>query len=163
MVKAAIFCVLIFYFLSGCINVAIGTSSVKKADGVRFTAPQTPFEKVSRDDVDASWRNPKNGNSIAFISDCQDASDPDLDTIASGIFNGIKNLEYKSDENLTYRSREAKRILAHGKVDGVPTFTDLLIFKKNRCIYVLSYVSLDSTRAANTQDFERFIQGFNPP
>ena len=163
MVKATLTGIISFSFLCGCINVAIGNSNVKKADGIRYSEPPKPFAKESREDVDAFWRNSKNGNSIAFLSDCGDASDPDLDTIASGIFNGIKNLEYKSNQNLTYRNREAKRVLAQGQVDGVPTLTDLLVFKKNRCIYVLSYVSVATSHDANTSDFEHFIQGFNPP
>lgn len=163
MMKAAPLNILAIIFLGGCVSVNIGNSEAKRASGVQVREPVEPFQKESREDVDASWRHKANGNAISYISDCQDSSDPDLDTIANGVFSGLSQITYDSKEEMEFRRREAKRILAHGKVDGVPTYIDLLVFKKNRCIYILSYVSLPNTYKANKRDFDQFIEGFNPP
>jgi hypothetical protein len=152
------------FILNGCISMNIGAGGEpKRASGVQIKEPAAPFQKETREDVDQSWRHKQNGNAISYISDCQDASDPDLDTIANGVLSGLSNAVYDSKEDLEFRQREAKRILAHGKVDGVPTSVDLLVFKKNRCIYVLSYVALSMSYQTNKKDFDQFIEGFNPP
>lgn len=163
MTKSAFVFLLTVFSVTGCVSVSLSPQASKKAEGVSFSAPAKPFQAEDRGEIDQSWRNTKNSNSISYFSDCGDSSDPNLETIANGVLSGLTNLKLERNETLNFRDREAKRILAVGKVDGVPTYTDLLIFKRNRCIYVLTYVALEKNYAVNSGDFEKFIGGFNPP
>ena len=149
---------------AGCVTVNLGgAGGGKRASGVAYVAPVPPFEKDARDDVDAAWKNQKNGNVISFLSDCKDPSDPPLDHITSGVLSGLADLHYESQTDLTFQSRGARRSVATGKVDGVPTRIDMLVFKRNQCIYILNYVGVQSVFDQNTREFENFLRGFRAP
>lgn len=150
--------------LSACVTVNLGGSGTgKKAQGVQFHDPAAPFRRDNRDDVDAAWKNPNNGNVISFLSDCKDPTDPPLDQIVRGVLGGLSDLHYESTEMPTFQGREARRVLASGKVDGVPSQIDLLAVKRNTCIYLLSYVGVRKSFLENRDEFERFVQGFKAP
>ncbi|MGE4133837.1 MAG: hypothetical protein AB7F86_19530 [Bdellovibrionales bacterium] len=160
---------LIFYmtlfslFCGGCVTVSMGTKSGKRASGVEYKEPMSPFERDSREDVDAAWKNTKNGNLISFLSDCQDPSDPPLDQIVGSVISDLSQLKIMNESSLTYQGRAAKRVHAAGTVDGVPSEIDLLAFKRNHCIYILTYVGVSSSFQENHETFDRFLQRFRAP
>jgi hypothetical protein len=61
------------------------------------------------------------------------------------------------------QEREGRRVHAAGKVDGVPTEIDLLAFKRNHCIYILSYVGVKKAFTEDRSAFTKFIEGFRAP
>lgn len=148
---------------AGCVSVNLGKSAPKHASGVHYNAPASPFESDDRDDVDAAWKNPSNGNLISFLSDCQDETDPSLDTIVDGAIGSLTDLKIESQHNPMFEGRGSRRVVATGKVDGVPSKIDLLAFKRNRCIYILTYVGVPDSFDSNHADFEKFIEGFRAP
>lgn len=152
------------FFITGCVTVNLGGGSEgKRAEGVALREPSNPFSKEKRGDVDGAWKNPSNGNVISYLSDCRDPSDPTLETIVQGVVAGLSELKYESNERRLFQSREALRVVASGKVDGVPSKTELLVFKRNQCIYILSYVGVQRAFEANRSDFEKFVEGFRAP
>lgn len=153
----------IFLLLSACVSVNLGSRQAKRASGVNYSEPNKPFTKESRSDVDGAWKNSKNGNLISFLTDCQDESDPSLDSIVQGTLTGVSALNIEKKDSPTVQGREGRRILASGKVDGVPTQIDLLVFKRDSCIYILSYVGVQSAFAADHSQFDRFVNGFRAP
>jgi hypothetical protein len=164
MMKTALTIFLLPLLCAGCVTVSLSPSgSGHRADGVSFHAPPSPFQKDERDDVDAAWKNPNNGNVISYLSDCHDPSDPPLDHIVQGVLAGLNDLKYDSNETRMFLDREARKVVAEGKVDGVASQTALLVFKRNQCTYILSYVGVKSTFGENAADFEKFIQGFRAP
>lgn len=148
---------------TACVSVNLPGSTTKPASGVKYEEPASPFEKDSRKDVDMAWRNPKNGNVISYLSDCQDSTDPSLDSIVQGVLSGLSDLNTESTENTTMQGREARRVLAAGKVDGVSTRIDLAVFKRNHCIYILTYVGVEKSFAHNRDAFIGFLKGFHAP
>lgn len=149
--------------LSGCVTVKFGGAETQRANGVHVNEPARPFERQSRDDVDAAFKNPRNGNVISYLSDCKDPSDPPLDNIVAGVLAGLTDLKTEQREETSMLGREARRVQASGKVDGVPSAIDLIVFKRNQCIYILSYVGVKSSFAENRSDFVKFIEGFKVP
>ncbi|HMN67397.1 MAG TPA: hypothetical protein PKC28_02565 [Bdellovibrionales bacterium] len=148
----------------GCVSVNVGTNhSVKRAKDVAYRAPSAPFAEESRPEVDAVWKNPRNGNVISFVSDCQDPSDPPLDSIVQGVLVGLAELNYDSKQTVTVQGREGRRVKASGKVDGVPTSVDMLAFKRNHCIYILNYLGVKESVKDDQDAFNRFIEGFRAP
>lgn len=149
---------------AGCVSVNLGGSSgPQRATGVQVRAPASPFTKDTRTDVDEAWKNSRNGNTLSYISDCQDSSDPSLETILQGAISGLSELKIESNDSPMVQGREAKRIVASGKVDGVASKIDILTFKRNKCIYILSYVGVQSAFAQDHAEFDKFVQGFRAP
>ena len=149
--------------LQGCVTVKIAGESGKKAEGVGYVEPKKPFEKESRSEVDAAWKNGRNGNLISFISDCNDPTDPPLNQIVSGVLSGLSDMKSLEESTPMIQGREGQRVHAAGKVDGVPTEIDILAFKRNHCIYILSYVGVKKAFAEDRQAFSQFIDGFRAP
>lgn len=148
-----------------CISVKLsGTGAgAKRATGVQYSNPGNGFVEEANPDVDMAWRHPKSGNVISFISDCQDITDPTLDSIVQGTMSGLNSMKIESTETQTFQGREARRVLASGKVDGVPSKVELVVFKRNSCIYILSYVGVEKTFSQNQSDFDKFTLGFRAP
>lgn len=148
---------------AGCVTVKIADNDVRRAEGVKFNEPSAPFTKEDRDEVDAAWKNSANGNVISYLSDCNDPTDPPLTQITAGVVGGLSELNILDEKSVTVQGREGRRVHASGKVDGVPTEIDILAFKRNHCIFVLSYVGVKAAFAANRPAFNKFIEGFRAP
>jgi len=161
------FATLIWLFVSAlvaaCVSVSFGSHETKRATGVNYSEPSSPFAREDRSDVDGAWKNSRNGNLISFITDCHDESDPPLETIVSGAMNGLSDLKYEKREAPMIQGREGRRVLASGKVDGVPSQIDLVAFKRDNCIYILSYVGVQSAFAADHAQFDHFLERFHAP
>lgn len=150
-------------FSVSCVSVRLANPEVKKADGVRYSAPGGDFVAFSPDHLDAAWKNQKNGNSISFLSDCDPKNDPSLTSIQKGILQGIQKQEVIQSEYQKFNGRQALFTEVKGEVDGIPSQIKLVILRKNKCIYVLTYVGLNSKFAANQKEFEFFVQEFKAP
>jgi hypothetical protein len=157
--------ILLIFSSAACVSVKIGAANkgAKRAEGVQYQEPSKPFSKNENTDVDASWQNSKNGNVISFLSDCKDPSDPPLDNIVAGVVAGVSDLKIESREVVEVQGREGRRVLASGSVDGVPSAIDLLVFKRNYCIFILTYAGVKSSFAENREEFTKFLQGFKSP
>jgi hypothetical protein len=150
--------------LTSCVNVSLGPSdTTNHASGVTLREPAKPFEKEDRKDVDAAWKNSRNGNVISYLSDCKDPSDPPLDSIIQGVTMGVSELQFESREAVIYQGREGRRVRASGRVDGVPTGMEMMVFKRNHCIYILSYVGVKTAFASDRDQFQKFLDGFKVP
>jgi hypothetical protein len=151
-------------YLNACVSVELNKSQpITRNENVSFAKPTKPFVELKASDLDHGWRNPQNGNSISFITECSPDVDPTLENIYSGIIKGVNNAESVSKNKITYNGREALRALVTGDVDGVGSKIDFLIFKKNGCTYVITYVALAATFDQNVSDFQKFVDGFRAP
>lgn len=160
------FFLLIFYPLlfTACVSVNIGDSSQpQKSKVARFKKPEFPFVEFKPALVDHAWKNPKNGNSISYLSECNSVADPSLETIFEGLISSIGQAKTLKKENLTYNGREALRTNVSGQVDGVQSQLSLLVFKKNNCTYILSYIATQTFFGQNIADFEKFLSEFEVP
>lgn len=156
-----------FIFLltvSACVSVDIGGGKGSvKAEGVKLRAPSKPFEEFKAEHVDQAWKNNRNGNSISYLSECNTVADPSLESIHRGLVSSIDNVTNVEKQNGQFNGRESLRSKATGQVDGVTSKFDLVVFKKNGCTYILSYVATEANFAANQSDFDKFLQGFSAP
>jgi hypothetical protein len=155
---------LVFLIHTGCVTVKLGSNADgSRAIGVEIKEPARPFAKDSQPDVDAAWKNAQNGNVISYLSYCNDPADPPLDQIVQSTLTGLSDLHIESNESPMMQGRAARRVLASGKVDGVASEIELLVFKRNMCTYILSYVGVKTAFAQNRGDFQHFIDGFRAP
>jgi hypothetical protein len=159
-----------FYFLffslmsTSCVSVELNKSKpAARNEDVKFSSPASPFEEIKSNDLDRGWRNSKNGNSISFITECQDGVDPTLENIYKGILKNVSNVEAISKNTITYNGREALRAVITGNVDGVLSKIDFVIFKKNGCTHIITYVALATSFDTNSGDFQKFVEGYKAP
>lgn len=148
---------------SGCVSVNLGNKADAHKATPKYRSPSRPFESFQAEKSDSAWHNPGNGNSISYFSNCNDNSDPDLEVIRTEMLQGIQELQITQSDNLNYNGRQALRSLARGKVDGVAAKMDILVFKKNGCVYGLSYVGVDASFDSNHDAFNDFVKGFEAP
>jgi hypothetical protein len=148
---------------SGCVSVNIGGKKLEKSSDISFKAPTAPFTEFEAQGADSAWRNRKNGNSISFLSTCNDPTDPPLSTLQTEMLSTLDNVRVIRSETTSYNAREALSTEAEGMVEGIKTRLELLIFKKNQCIYTLSFVGV-ATRFGEDQDkFHEFLKTFEAP
>jgi hypothetical protein len=150
--------------LVSCVSVNIGDNSKSmKSETVTFRAPAAPFTTFKTDYVDSAWKNSKNGNSISFLSECNSSADPSLETIYQGLISSINRARSLNKKSYTFNNREALRSTVSGYVDGVQSQFDLIVFKKNNCTYILSYVATEKNFSENLSAFDTFAENFVVP
>ncbi len=149
--------------LGGCVSLNFGGAKIIKSNEVKFKEPVKPFREVKTAAQDHTWRNELNGNTISYLSECNDPSDPSLEQIATGITGEIDDAQKIESSEVDFNSRPALHSIVDGKVDGIATRFELMILKKNSCIYVLTYAAVTSDFAASQKDFIAFAKGFQVP
>ena len=157
MKKLSIF---ILFLLSSCVS--IGPKAVKRnpSDFVTFNSPNSPFTEHDWDSVDKMWKDNKTGSTISYYSNCSSDSDPSLSELEKDVLYGVNELKKNSSQKIPYNSREALKSHYSGSVDGVATDFSLLVFKKNNCIYILTYIALKKHYKVNVDNFNSFIENF---
>ena len=147
----------------GCVSVNLGAGKVEKASDVQFQEPKPPFQKIDNPTVDLSWQNIKNGNTIAFLSECNAKAEISIQTMETESLAALSNLKILKSEMKEFNEREAKEILAEGQVDGIAVKIQLMLFKKNSCNYTLSFVGRKKVFDKDTSEFQTFLIEFKAP
>ena len=86
-----------------------------------------------------------------------------LEGIQQSMLYGIDNVKVLKSITMTYNEREALNSVVEGKVDGVDTKLELMILKKNRCTYMISYVALKKSFDSDVPVFQNFLKTFEAP
>lgn len=147
----------------GCVSVQLGPKGPDLAKSVRYAAPGQPFQEFNLQDVDKAWKNSKNGNSIAYRSACNDPVETELDSLQQAIMEGLDSAKLETNERTAFNGRDALHSVVQGKLDGVATKIELMIFKKNNCTYTLTYVALPKNFATDQSAFQQFLKSFEAP
>lgn len=149
--------------LSACISVNIGPKGPEKSKNVLVTPPPAPYAQVKGVKADGAWQNPDNGNSISYLSTCNEQADPTLEVATDEVLAAFGETKQLSQKKLEFDGRDALDTEAEARVEGVPTKIRTLIFKKNGCLYTLSLIGLSKHFAKGVAPFENFVKGFQAP
>ena len=152
-----------FILVSGCVSVSLDRSEVRRSDAYKFAVPPSPFRAHQAPQVDHAWKNAQSGSIISVVSECAPNFDPSLQILRDDVVRSLTSLEVKAEKNLTFQGREALRTLVHGRVDGVDSAVDLLVFKKNGCSYILNLIGGPQTITPDLPRFEAFLSRFEVP
>jgi hypothetical protein len=149
---------------SGCVSVNLGGGKgPERSKDVRFEAPGGPFQKLQKTQADAAWQNPANGNSISYLSTCNESSDPGLETATEEMISVLGETKTLTQKSYMFDGRAALDTEAEAKVEGVPTKIRTLVFKKNGCLYTLSLLGVSKTFSDDQKYFDHFVKGFTAP
>ena len=149
--------------VNGCVSVNLGKDKIKRSQGVSYLAPKPPFVEFKANHVDMAWKNVRNGNSISYLTECDSSTDPSLNHITQSILNSFEKPKLMSRNRVRYNGRSALRTKVVGEVDGVPSMFDVVVLKKNNCIYIFTYVALTETFNGDIESFNSFLNGFSAP
>lgn len=138
-------------------------TKIKKNSRVVYTPPDAPFEELDMPNIDKSWRSSADGSTISYLSDCNDLTDPSLQSLFTGVTSMIENVSIIESAEIKFNDRAALHTTLDGTVDGVTTRFELLLFKKNNCNYILTYAAVTSEFGKNQKAFQKFSKGFYAP
>jgi hypothetical protein len=133
------------------------------SEDVAFINPMVPYNKEDDNSIDHIWRNPTNGNSISYISNCKEQDEVNIEHLYSELFNSVEKSKEVKKEYFTFNNRRAIKSYIVGDIDGINTHISFVIFKKNKCSYVLSQIAIKKTYTTDIKYFNSFVKGFKAP
>ncbi len=105
--------------------------------------------------------NTKKHQSISVSSFCGGSfDDSPLPILTNQLFYGLTGVEKETEKNMQLDGRSALRTLVHGQLDGVPVMVDVVVLKKDSCIFDLTYTANPNDYKTGVPDFENFYKGF---
>ncbi len=100
------------------------------------------------------------GGAIHANATCQPREDVSLDVLTNHLLFGIEDRREESRVRLELDGRTALRTRLDGTLDGVPISLDLVVVKKDGCVYDLGLAAAPAVFPQRQPDFERFFRGF---
>lgn len=149
--------------LIACVSVDLKPKAASKSKIYQFQEPSKQFKKTDSDQADVVWQNPKNGNTIAVLSECSETRDPSLSQLENETVNALTAPQILQTENIHFADRGGLRSLVEGQVDGVSVKMEILTLKKNSCSYTLSYIGRSQTFEQDQKTFDLFLKGIVIP
>lgn len=156
------FSFLLLLSCTGCVSVNLGSGKVSKNTNINFQAPSQGFREISNPSADQAWQNSETGNTISFMTECP-APDSSLESMTDEFTSVLKSKQVKEKKEDFFNGRESLQTWAEGKLDGIPMKIRSLVFKKNGCSYLLTYVGRARVFEKNHEAFTEFISKFEAP
>lgn len=103
----------------------------------------------------------RGGGTLIVNAECPPPDDAPLDVLTNHLLFGLSARREVSRRSLTLDGREALRTEVRAELDGVPVALDLVVLKKDGCLYDLQLVTGPSTLASRQPDFTSFVSGFS--
>ncbi|MCA9507423.1 MAG: hypothetical protein KC505_03255 [Myxococcales bacterium] len=73
--------------------------------------------------------------SIFFNAQCENLSDSPLEALTAQLLIGFSDVHYQKQENIKISDREGLLSILTAKIDGVPRYLEIIILRKNRCVF----------------------------
>jgi hypothetical protein len=154
--------VFLFLFLPACVSVNLGSGKANRNSEVKFQAPGGDFKEISNSNADQAWQNSETGNTISFLTECP-APDSSLEGMTDEFTSFLKGKQVKEKKEDFFNGRESLQTWIEGKLDGIPMKMQSLVFKKNGCSYLLTYVGRSKVFDKDQSAFSTFTSRFEAP
>lgn len=148
---------------AGCRHISFEDLTLTKPD-VRYRIGELPegWHRVFLADNDLAFAEDGNtGRAIAANALCEGHDDPPLKVLTRHLLMGFTEREEKSQRLVTLDGREALRSHYTAKLDGVPVELELVVLKKDGCVFDFSYVAPLGRYTERLEDFEALLAGFH--
>ena len=110
--------------------------------------------------ADLAFRDDAHDGSVLFDVRCRNRDDDaPLAILTEHLIMGTTAREFESQRVFPFDGREAMRSILRAKLDVVPLQYDILVMKKDGCLYDLVYVAPPDRFAEGDADFDRFALG----
>lgn len=155
-------CIFLLIFGS-CISVNLNSTTVEKAKAIEFHPPSLPFEEISTPLSDKAFQSKVTGSTIAFLSACGPKADIPLSLVSQDVISSFDRVIEQQSAPVLIDGREGLELTVTGVIDGVQTQIRASTFKKNGCVYSISYVALPESFEKELPFFQQFIEHFRAP
>jgi len=149
--------------VGGCRHVSFEDLTLSKPD-VRYRIGELPegWHRVFLADNDLAFAEDGNtGRAIAANATCEGHDDPPLPVLTRHLLLGFTEREERFQRLVPLDGREALRSHYAAKLDGVPVELELVVLKKDGCVFDFSYVAPRGRYAARLGDFDALLAGFH--
>ncbi|MFB1483655.1 hypothetical protein [Corallococcus sp. RDP092CA] len=150
--------------LAGCHRATFEDSVLRKSDVKYRVGPlsQDVWERRGFADNDLAFvERGDTGRVIATNATCRDHDDPSLQVLTKHLLMGFTERQDLGQRTFTLDGREALRSRYVARLDGVPVSLELVVLKKDNCVFDFSYVAPVGTADARMADFEGVFSGFH--
>ena len=125
----------------------------------RIGALPAPWRRVQIADGQLAFHHADGGTILAHAT-CEPRDDVSLNVLTNHLLFGIEQRRELARTPLSVDGRQALRTRLMGTLDGVAVALDLVVLKKDGCMYDLELASAPEVFALRQPDFERFFGGF---
>lgn len=109
-----------------------------------------------------AFYNPEIKSTISTDSFCDQAyNDSPLKSLTQQLFPGLQDRKVIEEEPMMLDQRGALQTILQAKLDGVPVMVNIVVIKKDWCLFDFFMVSEKEHFAKASQDFEGFFKGFS--
>lgn len=115
--------------------------------------PGQGWNTLSVPQANVAWRNASLGAALLINSHCVGVEDAPLTVLTTHLLMGLSHVETESQRPLSLAGREGLETRVRATLDGVPRSLQLLVLKKDGCVYD---VVLDTTPGS----FEQALLGY---
>ncbi len=128
----------------------------------RIGSPGQSWSKIEVSDNHVAWRSDARPSSIIQVNGrCDEALDIPLQALRAHLLVGFTERDFRSEDRIDLDGREALRTQVAAKLDGVRRELDLVVLKKDGCVYDFSLIAADETDFSSAQgSFERVLSEF---
>ena len=103
----------------------------------------------------------RQGGTLIVNAECPPPDDAPLDVLTNHLLFGLGARKEVARRSLTLDGREALRTEVTAELDGVPIALDLVVLKKDGCLYDLQLAAAPATLGQRQPDFTTFVSGFS--
>lgn len=108
-----------------------------------------------------AFHNKDIGATIATDAFCGPSyEDLPLTMLTSHMLAGVTDYKIVKSYEFMLNGRGALRTIAEGNIDGVPLSFDVVVLKKNKCMFDFMCITPSGTHNLVANDFENFYTGF---
>lgn len=163
------FSLLVIVLLTSCFGIDQRGGILK----YRSRIVHTGFGRFSVGDLPPSWTGPRIrlkqlvfendriGGTIVTDALCGPKyNDSPLLRLAQDLFLPLGNRHLNRERSLTLAGREALRLQGTGTMDGVPIGMDVVVLKKDFCLYDFVYFAPVRSFSEGEKDFEKYFREF---
>lgn len=146
----------------GVISYRNGRVFIKHDKFYRVGVLPAGWERMATRARAISFYNPSYESSISTDATCASgAGNRKLESLGNELLSAIEGSVSISEKPFEMDGRGALRRKISGKMDGVPVMVDLVVVRKNGCVFDLYAVMPPAADPSVQTDFEEFFGGFH--
>lgn len=153
--------VLFLGWATGCASSGTFRDGTFQREGVRYhlDPPGPGWERVRVSGNDLAWTD-NSGGVIAVNSECEDHGDPTLKVLTDHLLIGFEERQVLERKPMKVSGRAALLSSLRAELDGVPVRLELLVLKKDGCVYDLTYLGPPGAANEGIPTFRRLVDSF---
>jgi hypothetical protein len=147
--------------LTACRRVSFEDSVFSKPD-VSYSVGELPghWQRVFVKDSDLTFSEAGTGRAVSINSTCEGHDDPPLPVLTRHLLMGFTDRQEQAQRTVVLDGREALRSRYTAKLDGVPVELELVVLKKDGCVFDFTYVAPPGEVEPRLSDFDTLLAGF---